>query len=271
MRRACFLAAAVLMVSLGLWAQETGVPTPTVEVEGGLRHEFAVVPGGSYTGSILVRSKSQGPVTVTVTIRDLLYFADGRVIYGEPGTNPRTSIPWLTFFPKEVTLEPGQEMTISYRIDVPSDPELRGSYWCVLLISPQAPTPTGEGVVAIVQIVQYAVLIIADIAPNPGECSLKLADLTISRTEEGQLVQVDLVNDGERRLRPLAYLELYSSEGEYLGRFESSLGQRNILPGCSVRHKIPLPALDEGKYPALLVVDNLDECVWGTQVTIEVK
>lgn len=261
------------VLAFGAWGQAV-TPKPLVEVEGDLRHELTVELGRAYSGKIVVRSKSEGLVSVTVSVRDLLVYADGRVIYGEPGTNPRTNTGWLEVFPKEFTLGPGEEMTVNYQVRVPVDPTLRGSYWCVILITPSAPTPaaTGQGeiIVGIVQIVQYAVLVITDIAGAPGACHLQLANLAISRAAEGMTLQVDLENTGERRLRPVVYVEIYSAEGEYVGRFEAKT-PRTILPGCSVRQTITLPLLKPGIYPALLVVDNLDECVWGAQVTIEVK
>ncbi|MCS7239649.1 MAG: hypothetical protein NZ651_00105 [Candidatus Bipolaricaulota bacterium] len=251
-----------------------GQPMPVVEIEGGLRHEFFVEPGRTYSGEIVVRSKSEGVVTVNVSIRDFLMYADGRVAYAEPGTNPRTNAGWLEVFPKQFTLGPGEETVVRYRINVPADPMLRGSYWCVILITPAAPAPplagAGEIVVGVVQIVQYAVLVITDIAGALGACNLRLSNARVNRTEEGLVFQVDLENTGERRLRPVVYLELYSTEGENLGRFAVET-QRTILPGCSVRQTIALPLLKPGTYPALLIVDNLDECVWGAQVTLEAR
>ena len=90
---------------------------------------------------------------------------------------------------------------------------------------------------------------------------------TLEKLSEGSLLQIDLENTGEFLVRPSVWAEIYDSAGELTGRRTSD--PLRIYPGCSVRHKFDLE-LSPGTYQALVVIDNGDGEVWGTQYDLEI-
>ena len=103
----------------------------------GLTEEVVVSPGEKVTGMITLRNSGETPETVRAYQTDYLFHADGRTVYGEPGSTPRSNASWITIYPTEVTLPPGGEATIHYQIEVPSE-NLAGTYWS-MVIEPQTP------------------------------------------------------------------------------------------------------------------------------------
>ena len=68
-------------------------------VIGGLTYEHTATPGEEYTGEIILRNHSEDPEEVKVYQTDYFFYADQRVIYGDPGKLPRSNASWITYTP----------------------------------------------------------------------------------------------------------------------------------------------------------------------------
>ncbi len=237
-----------------------------IAMQGKLTHEFVVEPGQSYAGEIVISSTTDSRTGVEITQSDYLFFADGSNVYGEPGSVPRSNVAWISFYASPI-IEPGETVSIPFTIKVPNDPSLVGTYWSMILITPELPpaeTPA-EGV-GIQQRMGYGIQIVTHIG-DTGERKISISDVKLLREEEGPVLQLDVENTGERWVRPMAWAELYDEQGSTVGRFESS--QLRIYPGCSVRHRFVLSEVPSGAYKALVVFDNNDEYVWGAQYDLD--
>ena len=234
-----------------------------------LSQEWVVTPGQIYQGGIEVQNLSEEPAAVEIYQSDYCFYADGRSEYPPPGKLPRSNAGWITLelASPRITIPPKSSVTVPYTIRVPEDPNLVGTYWSVVNVRFSSPGPPMEGLV-IRHVFEYGVQIVTDIG-DTGRRDIRVIGSKLIEREDGLSFQLDLENTGERWLRPIVWLEVYDKEGNFVGRFES--GRLRIYPGTSVRHRIPLPILEPGSYPALLIIDNLDEYVWGAQVTLEVR
>ncbi len=239
-----------------------------ISVQGGLTHEFVVRPGQSYTGDIVITNNAGTSTGLEVTQTDYFFLADGSNVYGEPGSVPLSNAEWINLFSPPRAVAPRERISIPYRIDVPDDPSLAGTYWSMVMIATLA-TPaeaTAEGEIAIHQVFRYGIQIVTHIG-DTGERKISILDVKLIREEEGPVLQLDVENTGERWVRPSAWVELYDEQGATVGRVESS--QLRIYPGCSVRHRFVLSEVTSGHYKALVVFDNGDEYVWGAQYDLE--
>lgn len=267
-----------------LWSTVLGVGTGAllgVAVSGQvvvsrLTESWTVAPGGVYEGTIEIRNTGSAEVVVEVYVTDYLYYADGRILYPPPGENPRSNAGWLTLGLTSPTLAipPQTRLNLPYTIRVPRDPRLAGTYWCKVNVKFAAggqEISAGEGLsVGITHVFVYAITVNTHIG-NTGTRELRILAKDVA-LQDGELVfVVDLENPGERAISPVVWVELYNAAGGFVGKFESETGRHGIYPGCSVRHRIKLPSLSPGRYTGLLIMDNLDEYVWGTNVTLDVK
>jgi hypothetical protein len=167
----------------------------------------------------------------------------------------------------------GSTAALSYRVEVPGQEGLIGTYWSVLMIEPvradsMDPELLEQGQVSVSTVMRYAVQIVTHIA-DTGRIELRFADRSLVRGAEGYTLVLDAENAGERSLRPSFWVELFTSEGENMGRFE---GERSrVHPGCSVRLHFPLPSLSAGNYTALVLGDDGGESVFGARYELAIQ
>jgi hypothetical protein len=245
-----------------------------VSVVGSLTRENTVVQGDRYEGDIMLRNSDEKPVEVRIYKKDYLFYADGRNLYDEPGSTPRSNATWLTIQPAQLTVPPKGTGAFHYTVQVPKNTNLKGSYWSLLMVEPMAPPAVLPGQeknkvsVGLQTVVRYAIQIVTDFGDS-GEWQLKFRDKKLVMSEGKRLFEIDIENVGERWLSPMVWIELYNAEGAPAGRFESS--QKRIYPGCSVRHQMDLTGVPAGTYNAVAIADNKDDHVFGGQYEITIK
>ncbi len=246
--------------SLVGWAQ--------IAVLGELTHEFVVKAGVSYEEEIPVTNTTDHAVEVSITQTDYLFFADGSNIYGEPGSVPRSNASWITLYlPPRLLLNPGETTSMRYKIDVPNNPSLVGTYWSMLMVAPvlRSQVAPEEGV-GIQTVMQYGIQVVTHIS-DTGERKIQIVNRELQLEKEGLAFRIDVENVGERWVRPEVWMELYNQQGDRVGRFESE--RQRVYPGCSVRYRFQLGDVSGGRYKALVVFDNGDEYVWGAQYSLD--
>jgi len=238
-----------------------------------LTQEWTVEPGGSYSGEIEVTNSAESPITVEVAQFDYTFVAGGSVKWLPPGELPRSNAEWIVFdyASSYLTIPAKCSIQLPYTVTVPDDPNLVGTYWSVVKVrfSAGLSPASSQALVTIHQVVAFAIQIVTDIG-DTGVRDIGIIGSQLSETDDGLSFQVDIENRGERRVRPVVYLEVYDEQGNFVGRFDSETGKRRIYPECSVRYVVSLPALESGSYPAMLYIDNLDMYVWSAQVSIQV-
>ncbi len=237
-----------------------------------LSHEWTVSPGEKYQGALELINSGAERIVVRIRQADYAFRADGLTEYSPPGSLDRSNADWISLAFTGVRLEIAPQSTVSvpYVITVPKRPALSGTYWSILLVDevPQFASPVPEGEMGVRQALGYGVQLVTHIGDS-GSRKLELVDTSVSEERGGLLLEVDLANPGQRWLRPVVWVEVHDSAGEYVGRFDS--GRKRIYPGCSVRFRLSLPELERGAYRAALIADNLDEHVWAGEISFEVR
>lgn len=189
------------VIALLLWSIP-GAAGAAIAVLGGLSQEKTVEVGKTYPGTIRVRNLGDAPQTVRIYQTDYRFYSDGRNVYGEPGKDARSNANWITLSPTLLTIPPKEEAAVNYRIAVPADTSLRGSYWSMVMVEgtgDAGPIPvaavSGKARIAVRQVVRYGVQMVTDIG-DTGTRSLKL-NARLVRADGKRLLQVDVANTGE--------------------------------------------------------------------------
>ena len=239
---------------------------------GKLSDEWEVEPGHVYQGTIDITNLQTAPATVRIYQTDYLFFSDGASQTPAPGTLERSNAGWVTLeLDSPYATIPGMSvLSVVYQVRVPDDLQLAGTYWSMVNVDPEVAVLAPEQGVGIQNIFGYGIQIVTSIG-RLGERAVTLLGSSVVTNLSGTTFFADLENTGEYWLRPVVSLEVFDQLGNSLGRIESASGKLRIYPGCSVRHWIALPQLEPGTYPAILLIDNLDEYLWGAQVTVNVK
>jgi hypothetical protein len=243
-----------------------------VSVVGELTQRKSVKPGEKYDGIILVKNTGEEFCSANIYQTDYLFYADGKNIYGKPGSSPRSNAKWITLSPNQVRIAPKDTVSVYYAVKVPEIPDLKGTYWSAVMIEPVAEPSReikeGKGVIGIQTIIRYLIQIVTNIG-DTGNVKIEFLDKKLIWKDNKRILQIDVKNVGERELSPSVWAQLYNETGIEIGRFESS--RLRIFPDCSVRHNIDLTDVSKGQYKALVVLDNGDENVFGAEYNLEIK
>ncbi|MCK4235778.1 MAG: hypothetical protein KAX38_01580 [Candidatus Krumholzibacteria bacterium] len=266
----------ILFIIVGsfLCLNPAGPSIAGVTVVGSLSHDMTVKPGERIEGMIMVKNNDEEYAQVSIFQTDYLFNANGETQYGEPGSNTRSNTAWMSVSPTRLTIPPKETVPVYYEINVPKGPDLKGTYWSVLMVEPTAPIASdpkeqdGKITMGVRTVMRYAIQIVTNIGET-GNSTIKLSDNKLIKRNGKTILQTDIENTGETFLRPFLWMELYNEEGAYMGRFESD--RLRIFPACSVRHNLDLTDVPSGLYTALFIIDNGDDRVFGANYEVRLK
>jgi hypothetical protein len=243
-----------------------------VAVTGSLSRDYTVEPGRAYEGSIEVHNTGETPQEVKAYLADYFFYADGSVLYGEPGGLPRSNARWITVVPPQAMIPPGESATFRYSIQVPSDGTLKGTYWSVIMIEPSPEDASQPGTadpskvtIGIRQVLRYGIQVATSFGTT-GARQLRFNQVRLVADKEKRLLVVDLENSGERLLRTFLWVELYDSKGGYVGKFDG--GGHRLYPGTTARFTLDLVGVQRSTYKAVIVADCGGDDVFGANVNL---
>ncbi len=247
----------------------------SVIVTGGLTYEFEAAAGGSLEGTIACSNPDDKPQEIKAYQTDYFFYADGTVLYGDPGKLPRSNARWISISPHQALIPPKESLSIHFSIQVPGDESMKGTYWSVIMIEPVEPgsvesTGGGPGDIGmgLRQVMRYAVQVVTHVGVSSTR-QLKFPQIKLAAENEKKILVVDVENTGERWLRGTAWVELYDSKGKYTGKFEG--GKQRMYPGTTARFKMDLVGILSDSYKALIVVDCGGNDVFGARVNLVLK
>jgi hypothetical protein len=246
-----------------------------ISIEGKLTHEFEVETGETYAGKIVIKNLGDEPEDVKLYQTDFESTAGGFRHYREFNTTPRSNAIWITVSPKRFRIPAGGTHNAHYTVKVPSDKTLDGTYWSILMveaISKDSPESSdfdpSQVTLGIRTHLRYAIRMITHIE-GTGSVRPQIVSSKLTQEEEKRILQVDVLNAGTGLLRVLLWSELYTEQGEYIGKYT---GQRlAIFPGSSIRFKVDLTDVPKNKYAALVVMDCGNNNFFGTNYSLLIQ
>lgn len=267
---ALFTAAMLLLGMAGFPSAEA-----SVNVTGNFVQTHQLSPGGTASGTIVVENGGGNPESVRVYKTNFLYSADGTTRFDDTGPIPRSNMKWIVLDRDQLDLPPGGTATVAYTVTAPDSPGFRGSYWSMIMVEPISPQElaprekTEETLsMSIKTVTRQAVQIITEVG---GEAtgSMRFGQMKLTKGEEGLLLAVEFIGEGERILRLRPWIEIYDGNQGLVGKFSGD--PFGLHPGCSKLGQIPIPALPKGKYTALIVADCKAGDVFGAQTELIIK
>jgi hypothetical protein len=244
-------------------------------VKGSMTHEKTAAPGESYTGAFEIQNPDEKLQEVKIYQTDYLFYADGRVLYGDPGKIPRSNAGWISFSPKRLTIPPKDTVSVQYTVKIPADQTLVGTYWSIFMVegipedSPESTVGDKKKIsMGVRQVFRYGIQVVTHIG-DTGTRSLKFISTKLVKKGVKQVMELAAENTGERWLRSFIWVELYDAAGNYFGKFE---GERlRLYPGTSVKYTIDLSAVPNNTYKALVVIDCGGKDIFGANFNLVIK
>lgn len=242
-----------------------------IAINDGLTREHGVRPGEKIDGKITLRNTAETPQHVKIYQTDYRYSAKGEATYGEPGSLSRSNAPWISISPVRLTIPPKEAASVYYTIQVPKRSDLKGTYWSMVMVEPfteKIVQTNQKNRFGIQTVIRYGVQIVTDVGTT-GTQQIRFVNKRLVHEKDRRILELDIENTGDTSLRPATWVELYDKEGKKAGRFECE--KQRIYPGCSIRQRADLTGVPQGKYKALVVVDNGDGYVAGAQYDMGIE
>jgi len=248
-----------------------GSASAEVIVDGDFSKIHQVQPGASVTGTVVLKNIGQSAQEVKLYQTDYLFFSNSTSEYPEAGTLPRSNARWIQYSPRQVTIQPGEEQTVSYEISVPRADTLSGTYWSMIMVEPLLAEPTGSGdstKFSVQAVMRYGIQMITQIG-NTGRVAVRFLKRELLRQNGQWWLMLDVQNTGERWMRPDVWLELYGGNGGTQKKLAAD--RYRLFPGTSVRYKFELKDVPPGDYQVLVIVDPKDSQPFGAQYSLTLK
>lgn len=238
-----------------------------VVILNGLTHVHPISSGQRVTGEIKLRNESDVAKRVLIYKQDLSSSCGEGIKYLEGASLKRSMSKWLNTTLDEKTLEPNEEFTLFYTIDLPSEIET-GSFWSVLMIESANPLeevqPNG---VTVNSITRYAVQIIGD-SGTSDKSSLLINDLNLEDiSPEIKHMQITVRNNGIFSEKVILYLEVYDEDGNRVETFKGM--SRRVYPEMCSSYILEVKGLPKGSYESVLVMDNGND-LFASNISLDI-
>ena len=215
------------------------------------KFELFANPGDTLVEQIRVRNETDFPVTYSVISEDFTTSGEeGHVVLEEDESiNSFSLASWVEAEAKELVLQPQEEKSFSFAINVPRDAEPGGHYASILLqTGGDSKTP---GAASVAQ--RVGSLVLLRISGNVVEEASIESFSAPTYLEKGPVpITLRVKNNGNAHIRPQGTLIIKNMFGQKVD--EITLDSRNVLPG-SVRKMDTIwdkPGI-LGRYTATLV------------------
>jgi len=214
--------------------------------------------GEASSGSIMLFNPNDRNVVVKVSQADYTYNAQNEAHYVEPGKFDRSNAGWIKY-PRTITIPPDETARLFYNYQVPTDKDLTGTYWSVLLIEEETPY-RAQGVDDLFLNLRYSVQIVHNIR-DTGNIDLFFLDTDIRK----DYVSLILKNTGSLRIDFSVKVDIYDERAIFVGSFVSV--KNSIYPDLERQITVPITPLLASQYYAVVIVDCGNNQVFGHQVS----
>jgi len=241
-----------------------------VAVLNGLSHEFNVIPGNTYTGTIELQNATDIAQVVMLYQSDMSTSHSGETFYADTVKNDRSNKNWIRLANINTTLESEEKTTIDFEITVPNNNRLSGSYWSVIMVEPRDPIHVQEDAsgYSIQSKIRYAIQIVCNIGET-GQSDMQFLNISQETLEEKHYLQVDVQNTGQILLKPALSLELFDISGNNFPIIKAE--KQRIFPNSSKKYILEIEGIQSGTYQGILIADCGTDDLFGVNVTLHLK
>ncbi|MFP4459748.1 MAG: hypothetical protein ACLFSQ_09195 [Candidatus Zixiibacteriota bacterium] len=233
-----------------------------------LTKQYFTESGEVINGEIKVRNTGAERKTMKAYLQDYTFSSDGSNNYGKPGSIERSNANWITINPDQAVIDPYTTVNIDYKITVPKDASLQGSYWSMIIVEElaEAAPELKENSIGLVINKRFGVQIITNFGTEI-EPEIKFTNTELVDESGKKFIMLDIENTGEISVRSTLKVEVYDMDGNYIDLFKGE--DKRTYPGTSVNLRCDLSKLKAGKYKAIVMADCGNNNIFGSNVNLE--
>lgn len=260
-----FLTLAALLASSALHAG--------IAIFGELTRQYQTEAGSEIKGSIQLNNRGETVEQYRISLYDYRFSITGGSEYLPAASIPRSNAKWVQITPETGSITPGETVDVAFTISIPSEEDLSGTYWSVLMIDPVYAEPSapeledGQHLFQVHQRIRYAIQLVTHIGSD-GKADVRIGDKKLITKEGKSIFLLDVINEGTKWIYPHGIVTIFDSQGEIVK--EIDLNKARVYPQTSIQHKIDLGELASGQYTIMSVFEGEDE-TFATQYRINIE
>lgn len=240
-----------------------------VVVLNGLTHIHQGDQGKFVMGEIQVQNIGDKKERVLIYLNDLIQECNASPAYMTIGSHERSSGQWIELNTSEKILTPMEEFTIKYKINIPEEKKIQGSFWSMVMIEIVDPIKEDklETGVTMDSKIRYGIQVITNVG-NMEDSEIEFVGVELIEYEDGEVLLATAENAGIFMVTPTVVLELFDENGKQVLKTEVPF--KKVYPKSCKSFEVPIEKLDAGNYEALLVADY-GKSLYGTNIQIAIK
>ena len=225
-----------------------------VIVLSGLTNVGSANPGQIVEGEVLLQNIGDKEERILIYLNDLVQDCQTATSYAPVGTHPRSSGNWIELNAADRLLAPMEEFSLKYKVKVPEEKNLRGSYWSILMVEIVDPIKEDQldyGI-AMDSKIRYGVQLITNVGAEEPSV-IEFAGVELNQKDGGYVLSATAENISEFMVTPTMVLEVYNQDAELVLKTEVPF--KKVYPKSCKTFELPIQNLEKGNYDALLVAD----------------
>lgn len=240
-----------------------------VLVLNGLTHEYSGQPGETVSGEVILINSSSENQRVTFDLNDAIFSCTANRFFTKDSTHIQSSRNWFVGDLMDRTLYPKEKFVYRFKIVIPHDETLVGSFWSMLMINIDKPIKeeTLKDRIGLDTKVRYAIGLLTNVN-SYDQVNLDFLDVDIVKNsgELSEILNIKVGSDSNFIEGVRLSLEVYDKNGNLV--FEGDTKRNMIFPGYCRDFGIDISTLETGDYTCVLVANTREE-FFGTNFTLQ--
>lgn len=241
----------------------------TVTIINGLTHVYNGNSGDVIEGEIVLINGTNMEQRVRFMINEAIFYCNENRIFTEKNPHAQSSSEWVENGVSERLLLPNERYVHRFKIKIPADKSLKGSFWSVMMVYVENPIKEEmlNNSIGLNTKIRYAVGLLTNVN-GFDQPNLDFEQVQFDEKSGRKALGVKMRNDGAFIEGVRLSLEVYDANGKKVKVLETD---RNLVfPGVCKDYIIDISDLPEGQYQCLLLAETREEFV-GTNITLTQK
>lgn len=208
-------------------------------------------------------------MTYVISNQDYKHESNGQSHYLSRGELPRSNGPWIELTTEKVTIPPHQSREMFFRLNVPNDATLRGTYSSIFLIEPveeELELGENEGM-RLRTIIRYGRIFVTHIGPQNPE--ITMSDIQVGTIEDKNYVIVNVDNKGNSFYSFTSVAKIFDESGTLVK--EITTDKETLLPDNSNRLLYPVDSIEAGNYRLFIILTDESGKKFGTRANLKIE
>lgn len=240
-----------------------------VTILNGLTHIYSGKSGEVIYGEVVLINNSIDDQRVTFNLTEAIFSCSKNRFFSKDAKHPNSSTNWINDYLSDKVLAPKEKYVYQFKIIIPKNAALQGSYWSVIMVNVEKPIKENllNKQIGLDTKVRYAIGLVTNVN-DYDDVEIDFKNIELNEKNDLKYLKVTIANESLFVEGVKLSLEVYNQEGIKVHEFKSD---RNMaFPGFCREYLLDISVLASGSYECVLIADSREEFI-GTNISLTIK